>query len=106
MLDISKLNPLAPYILIRRLDPESKVGGDSKLILPDTQYYKNRRCEVIAVHPGHKFPTCTVPCSVEVGQLVEVVIFDGDPLGKHENSNYEMVREENILCIVEVVSNE
>lgn len=102
-LDPYTLKPFPPYVLVRRLDPESKISPDSKLILPDTQNFKNRRCEVIAVHGGHKFPhkEYKVPCAVKPGDLVEVVIFDGDPIGKHELVNYEFVNESNILCIVE-----
>lgn len=98
MLDISTLKPLPPFVLVRRLEPESKFSPDSMLILPDNQVYKNRRCEVIAVHKGRRFGHRVEPCSVEVGQLVEVIIFDGDPIGKHEQSNYEFVREENIIA--------
>lgn len=104
MFKINSLKPLPPYVLVKRLEPESKVSPDSKLILPGVQNYKNRRCEVLAVHSGKKFDggKVIVGCSVKPGDLVEVIVFDGEDLGSGLTgmTGYEMVREENILARV------
>jgi co-chaperonin GroES (HSP10) len=99
LLDLDKLKMLPPYVLVRRLPPETGTGG--LIILPDTQNFKNRRVEVLRTHDGHKFPGGkVVPCDVKPGDLAELIIFDGDILDKNQFPDVEICREENILAVV------
>lgn len=94
---------VAPYIIVRRKPPETHSGG--MIILPDTQGYDNRECEVLAIHDGHTFfdrdgNKVTQPCSVNVGDRILTLSFDGDKFDP-EDQYIEKMDENLILCVVE-----
>jgi chaperonin GroES len=98
MLTAEQLRPIAPSVIITRLTAEKTYN--SLIVLPDTQYYKNRRCRVEKAHSGRNRNGVVTPCVVEPGDLVEVVVFDGEVLNSFENQDLERVDEDNIICKV------
>jgi co-chaperonin GroES (HSP10) len=99
-LKVEELTPLAPMILIRRLPAETEFGH-LMIVLPTEQNFKNRRCIVERVHRGRKHKSGNItPPEVQVGDLVEVIVFDGEVLDKYEDTDLEWVNEDNILCTV------
>ena len=98
-LDIDKIHPLPPNVLVRRLPPKS---ATQFIILPDAQNWKNRTVEVLRVHGGIKHKNGAVtPASVKPGDLCELIVFDGEVLDKYEETDIEWCREENILAVWE-----
>lgn len=102
MLKIEDLTPVAPMILIRRLPAETKFAG-LLIELPDQQNFKNRRTEVVAVHRGRKFGNKVVPPTVKPGDLVELIVMDGQIFDQYRYPDYEFCHEDQILAIVEEV---
>jgi co-chaperonin GroES (HSP10) len=123
-INIPHMRPVAPYIIVERLPAGSRLSEDSLIILPDTQYVKNRRCKVKAVHKGHFLRTekravhckdgeyCPVPhfktehiykpSQVQENDLVELVLFDEETLDRTDLASVGRCREEDILCIVHI----
>lgn len=86
-----------PSILVKRMAPPSNAAhlGASLILLPEDQYYKNRRCEVIATYPG--------ATEVKPGDWVELIIFDGEELNIN-GETYELCKEQDILAVVDRVT--
>jgi co-chaperonin GroES (HSP10) len=102
-LDFTTIQPLAPQILVKRLPVETKYAG-FMIELPGVQNFKNRRCEVMAVHKGRRWRDGSVtPPEVSVGDLVEVIVFQGEIIDKYTDESWEIVNESDILAIVEKV---
>lgn len=94
---------VAPFIIVRRKPPETRSGG--MIILPDTQQYDNRECEVLAIHSGRQFfdkdgNKVVQPCEVNVGDRVLTLSFDGEKFDP-EDDYVEKIDESLILSIVE-----
>ena len=95
-IDLNTLQFRKPSILVKRMKPPSNAAhlGASIILLPDDQYYKNRRCEVVATYPG--------ATEVKPGDWVELVIFDGEEINLN-GEIYELCKEQDILAVVEKV---
>ncbi len=90
--------PIGDRVLIKRLEGEQKTAGG--IFIPDAAKEKAQTGAVIAVGPGRldregKF----VPAQVKVGD----VIFFGKYTGTEAGDDYLIVREDEILGVVEKV---
>ena len=98
---MAKINikPLADRVLVRRLDEEEeqKVGG---IIIPDTAKEKPQEGEIVAVGPGRTEDGDRIPLEVEVGDKVLSGKYSGTEV-KIEGEDYLIMREDDILAIVE-----
>jgi chaperonin GroES len=98
---MAKINikPLADRVLVRRLDEEEeqKVGG---IIIPDTAKEKPQEGEIVAVGPGRTEDGDRIPLEVEVGDKVLIGKYSGTEV-KIEGEDYLIMREDDILAIVE-----
>lgn len=94
-----KLKPLADRVVIKRIEEEEvKKGG---IIIPDTAKEKPQKGEVIAVGPGRLDEQGKrIPMEVKVGDKVLFSKYAGTEVKIDENE-YLVMREDDILCIVE-----
>ncbi|HUD44928.1 MAG TPA: co-chaperone GroES [Patescibacteria group bacterium] len=95
----SKITPLFDNVLIRPLQAETKTAGG--IILPDSAKEKPQIGEVMAVGSGHVGPKGEVrPMTVKKGQKVMYKKWGGNEV-KVENEEWMIVKEDEILAIVE-----
>ncbi|MBZ9628191.1 co-chaperone GroES [Psychroflexus sp. CAK57W] len=87
------IKPLADRVLVEPQAAETKTA--SGIIIPETAKEKPQRGKVVAVGSGKKDHTMTV----KVGDMVLYGKFSGTEL-KHENNDYLIMREDDILAIV------
>jgi chaperonin GroES len=91
--------PLHDRILIKRV--EEKATGKAGLIIPDTAKEKPHEGEVIAVGSGTKGKDGkVVPLDVKAGDRILFGKYSGAEI-KMDNQEYLIVREEEVLGIVE-----
>ncbi len=94
-----KVRPLNDRVLIKRLEAKETVRGG--IIVPDSAKEKPMEGEVIAVGPGRLDEEGKrVAMSVKAGQKVLVGKYAGTEI-KIDDVEHIVVREEEILCIVE-----
>ncbi|MFQ5586108.1 MAG: co-chaperone GroES [Thermodesulfobacteriota bacterium] len=94
-----KIRPLHDRILIKRLDEEEMTKGG--IIIPDSAKEKPMEGEVIAVGNGKLDDNGKrVPLDVKVGNKVMYSKYAGTEV-KIEGSEHLIVREEDILGIIE-----
>jgi chaperonin GroES len=96
------VRPLRDRVVLKRLDEqEQKVGG---IIIPDTAKEKPQQGKVVAVGNGRVSDEGKViPLDVRVGDTVMFGKYSGTEI-KLEGTEYLIVREEEILAIVEGAS--
>ena len=84
--------PLHDRILIKRIEEKESVKGG--IIIPDTAKEKPQEGEVVAVGSGKKN---------EDGKVVPLDVQAGDRIlfGKMDNEEYLILREEEVLGIIE-----
>jgi len=100
-LEFDNVTPLYPYVLVKRLPPETEFKH-LMIVLPDEQNYKNRKVEILKVHRGKVLSNgVKLECDVKPGDIAELIVFDGDVLNKNSGGDIEMCREENILAVYE-----
>lgn len=87
------IKPLADRVLVEPQAAETKTA--SGIIIPETAKEKPQRGKVVAVGNGKKDHTMTV----KVGDMVLYGKFAGTEL-KHEENDYLIMREDDILAIV------
>mgnify|MGYP000046341672 FL=1 len=87
------IKPLADRVLVEPQAAETKTA--SGIIIPETAKEKPQRGKVVAVGNGKKDHTMTV----KVGDVVLYGKFSGTEL-KHEDQDYLIMREDDILAIV------
>ncbi|HOP31998.1 MAG TPA: co-chaperone GroES [Candidatus Hydrothermia bacterium] len=94
-----KLRPLADRVVVKRIEEEEvKKGG---IIIPDTAKEKPQKGEIIAVGPGRLDEKGNrVPLEVKVGDKVLFSKYGGTEV-KLGDEEYLVMREDDILCIVE-----
>ncbi|HOK23304.1 MAG TPA: co-chaperone GroES [Candidatus Hydrothermia bacterium] len=94
-----KLRPLADRVVVKRIEEEEvKKGG---IIIPDTAKEKPQKGEIIAVGPGRLDEKGNrVPVEVKVGDKVLFSKYGGTEV-KLGDEEYLVMREDDILCIVE-----
>lgn len=93
------LQPLADRVVVQRDEAEERTEGG--LFLPDKAREKVNRGRVIAVGPGKLDDTGQrIPLSVKVGDHILMNKYGGEEL-KVEDSEYVLVREDDILAVIE-----
>ena len=94
-----KIKPLADRVLVKRLETaeEQKIGG---IIIPDTAKEKPQEAEVVAVGPGRLDDGKRVALEVKKGDKVLIGKYSGTEV-KLEGDDYLIMREDDILAIVE-----
>ena len=88
-----KFKPLHDRVLIEVLDSSEKTAGG--IIIPDSAQEKPQKGKIIAVGPGTK----DNPVTLKVGDNILYGKYSGTEL-KHENINYLIMRESDILAII------
>ncbi len=93
------LKPLADRVVIKRIEEEEvKKGG---IIIPDTAKEKPQKGEVVAVGPGRLDEQGKrMPLEVKKGDKVLFSKYAGTEV-KIGDEEYLVMREDDILCIVE-----
>ncbi|MCL6597831.1 co-chaperone GroES [Alicyclobacillus macrosporangiidus] len=92
------IKPLADRVVVRPVDREEKTA--SGIVLPDTAKEKPQEGEVIAVGPGRVEDGKRVELDVKVGDRVIYSKYAGTEV-KYNNEEYLILRESDILAIVE-----
>ncbi|WP_048601186.1 co-chaperone GroES [Rubeoparvulum massiliense] len=92
------LKPLGDRVVIEVVEKEEKTV--SGIVLPDTAKEKPQEGKVIAVGSGHLVEDDRVPLEVKVGDTVIYSKYAGTEV-KVANKEYLIVRESDILAIVE-----
>ena len=92
------IKPLGDRVLLRALEREEKTA--SGIVLPDTAKEKPQEAEVIAVGPGRHEEGKLIPLDVKAGDRVIFSKYAGTEV-KYENVEYLIVRETDILAVVE-----
>jgi chaperonin GroES len=90
-----KFRPLGDRVLIKRIDGEEKTA--SGIIIPDAAKEKTQTGKVIAVGPGRTYEGITTPLAVKINDLV----YFGKYAGTETGENHLVIREDDILGIVE-----
>ncbi len=91
-----KMKPLGDKVLVKRIEHEAKTPGG--IIIPDAAKEKAQQGTVIAAGPGRTTPEGKViPLGVQVGNQV----FFGKYAGTEAGNDYLIIREDEILGIVE-----
>ena len=92
------LKPLADRVVIQKLSSEETTK--SGIVLPGTAKEKPQMAEIIAVGPGGKIDGKDVEMYVKAGQKVVYSQYAGTEV-KLEDEEYTIVRQSDILAIVE-----
>jgi len=99
MATTNKIKPLADYLLIEPTQRETKLP--SGIVIPDTAKEKPQEGKVIAVGPGKRDDSGNrIPMEIKVGDVVMYKKWGGTEV-KVENKDMLLVKEEDILAIVE-----
>jgi len=93
-----KLVPLGDKVVIRQMEAEEKTK--SGIVLPTQSKEKPQEAEVIAVGPGGEINGDKVTMMVKPGDKVIYSKYSGTEI-KFENETYIIVRQADILAIVE-----
>jgi len=95
-----KLQPLSDRVIIKPLEAQEKTKGG--IILPDTAKEKPQEGKVMAVGKGKALENGTVQKpEVKVGDIVLYGKYSGSEVTTKDGEEYLIVREEDILAIVE-----
>ena len=92
------IKPLGDRVVLRALEREEKTA--SGIVLPDTAKEKPQEGEVIAVGPGRHEDGKLIPLDVKAGDRVIFSKYAGTEV-KYDNTEYLVVRESDILAVVE-----
>ncbi|OGV64755.1 MAG: co-chaperone GroES [Lentisphaerae bacterium RIFOXYC12_FULL_60_16] len=99
MTDKAKIKPLGDRVLIQPMeDVEVKKGG---IIIPDTAKEKPQEGKIVAVGTGKRDDEGKIiPFNVKKGDKVLLPKYGGTEV-KIDDVEYQLVREEDILAIIE-----
>ncbi|CDK30936.1 co-chaperone GroES [Candidatus Babela massiliensis] len=92
---IQKIRPLFDRVLVKRLAQEEKTAGG--IIIPDVAKEKGQTGKVVAVGAGRLNDGVYVPMQVKVND----VIFFGKYSGTEAGSDYIIIKEDEILGVIE-----
>ena len=93
------LRPLQDRLIVKRVEEETKTAGG--LFIPETAKEKPQRGEIVAVGNGKKTEDGKVlPLDVKVGDVVLFGKYAGTEI-KVDNEDFLMMREDDILAVVE-----
>lgn len=96
---MSKIKPLADYLLIEPLEKETTLP--SGIVIPDTAKEKPQEGKVLAVGPGKKDDNGKlVPIEIKVGSVVMYKKWGGTEV-KIDGKEHLLVKEEDVLAVVE-----
>ncbi len=90
-----KFRPLGDRVLIKRLESEEKTA--SGIFLPDTAKEKPQTGCVVAVGPGRIVEGKTIAVAVKLNDIV----FFGKYAGTEADKDHLIIREDDILGVVE-----
>lgn len=91
-----KFRPLGDRVLIKRLEDQDKTAGG--IIIPDAAKEKTQTGSIVAVGPGRlDSDGKAIPMTVAVGDIV----YFGKYVGTEASDDHLIIREEEILGIVE-----
>ena len=93
-----KLKPLADRVVVKLMEAEEKTSGG--IILTASAQEKPQVAEVVAVGPGKTEDGKLVPVTLKVGDKVLMSKYSGTEV-KVDGEEYTILREEDILAIVE-----
>ena len=94
-----KIKPLHDRLIVKRLDEEEKTRGG--IIIPDSAKEKPQQGEVLAVGNGKVLENGSVlPLGVKAGDKILFSKYAGSEI-KMDGSEYLMIREEDVLGVVE-----
>ena len=93
-----KLSPLGDRVVLKQLEAEETTK--SGIVLPGQSKEKPQQAEVIAVGPGGVVDGKEVVMQVKVGDRVIIGKYSGTEV-KFENEEYTIVRQSDILAVVE-----
>jgi len=95
-----KIKPLGDRILVKPLEPEEKTKGG--IVLPDTAKEKPQEGKVIAVGKGKTTEDGkTIPLEIKVGDRILYGKYSGTEITTKDGEEYLILREEDVLAIVE-----
>ena len=92
------IKPLGDRVVIKALEREEKTK--SGIVLPDTAKEKPQEGKVVAVGKGRYEDGKWVPLDVKVGDTVLYGKYAGTEI-KHQGKEYLIVRENDILAVIE-----
>ena len=92
------LKPLSARVILKAIEPEEKTKGG--IILTGNSKEKPEMAEVVAVGPGGLVDGKEIVMTVKVGDKVLTSKYPRDEV-KVDGQEYIIVRQENILAIVE-----
>ncbi len=99
-----QIKPLYDRVVVRRLEAETTTKGG--IVIPDKSAEKSTQGEVLAVGSGALLENGTQrPLDVKVGDRVLFSQFSGSEI-KLDGETYLIVRESDILAVIEGVKNE
>ena len=94
-----KVRPLDDRILVKPLEAASTTAGG--IVLPDTAKEKSQRGEVVSVGVGRLLDNGQrQPVGVNVGDTIVIRKYGGTDI-KVDGENYQIMRESDILAVVE-----
>ena len=93
-----KLKPLGDRVVIKQLEAEEKTK--SGIVLPGSAKEKPQEAEVVAVGPGGMVDGKEITMHVKTGDRVIYSKYAGTEV-KVDNNEYIIVRQSDILAIVE-----
>lgn len=94
-----KLNPLHDQVLVLRLESETKTSGG--IIIPDTAKEKPYEGKIVSVGPGRMDKNGKrIPLAVKEGDRILFQRYAGTEV-KISDVEHLMMREDDILCIIE-----
>jgi len=94
-MSFQKFRPLGDRVLVQLIEREEKTT--SGIIIPDAAKEKPQTGIVIAVGQGRTFEGTTTPLAVKINDCVYLGKYAGTDAG----DNYRIVREDDILGIIE-----
>ncbi|MDD2732362.1 MAG: co-chaperone GroES [Desulfuromonadaceae bacterium] len=93
------LRPLQDRIIVKRVEEETKTAGG--LFIPETAKEKPQRGQIVAAGNGKKTEDGKVlPLDVKIGDIVLFGKYAGTEV-KVDGEDYLMMREDDILAVVE-----
>ena len=95
-----KIKPLADRIVVQRQESEGKTAGG--IFLPDNAKEKPQRGKVLAVGPGRLLKDGTRrPLQVKEGDSVIFTTWAGDEFRDRKHDTILLMREEDVLAVIE-----
>ncbi len=94
-----QIKPLYDRVLLKRIEPQEEIRGG--IIIPDTAKEKPQEAEVVSVGDGKLDEDGKrVPMTVKKGDRVLIGKYSGTDI-KIDDDEYTIVREDEILAIIE-----